>query len=122
MTGIARLATGSFYQITDGQTQWGLQYSTFKTSRGTFNIVEHPLFNSNTTYSKMAVAVDISTFRIAYLGDRKTQNKEFNMGGDTAVDNGIDAVGGTLTTECTIVVKNPPANNVIYNLTAAAAG
>jgi hypothetical protein len=38
------------------------------------------------------------------------------------VDNGIDAVGGTLTTELTCVIKNPPANTVIYNLTAAAAG
>lgn len=122
-TGIARLATGSYYQIQDGQTNWGLQYSTFTTSRGKFQIIEHPLFNSNPSYAKMAVAVDLSTFRIAYLGDRKTQNKEFNQDGSTtASDNGIDAIGGTLTTECTVVVKNPPANGVIYNLTAAAAG
>ena len=80
------------------------------------------MFNSNTTWAKMAVGVDLSTFRVAYLGDRKTQNKEFNQGGEEAVDNGIDAVGGTLTTEMTCVVKNPPANGVIYNLTAAAAG
>jgi len=59
---------------------------------------------------------------MAYLGDRKTSNKEFNMDGGAAQDNGIDAVGGTLTTECTCVIKNPPANAVIYNLTAAAAG
>jgi len=121
ITGITRLATGSFYEIMDGQTSWGLQYSTIKTSRGAFQMIEHPLFNSNTTWSKMAVGVDLSTFRAAYLGDRKTQNKEFNQ--DKAVtDNGIDAVGGTLTTEMTCVVKNPPANGVIYNLTAAAAG
>jgi hypothetical protein len=118
---VARLATNSHYEIVDGQTSWGLQYSTIKTSRGKFQMIEHPLFNSNTSYSKMCVGVDISTFRIAYLGDRKTQNKEFNMD-NTAVDNGIDAVGGTLTTECTCVVKNPPANGVTYNLTAAAAG
>ena len=48
--------------------------------------------------------------------------QEFNMNGDTVVDNGIDAVGGTLTTELTCVVKNPPANAIITNLTAAAAG
>jgi hypothetical protein len=118
---VARLATGSQYQIADGQTSWGLQYSTVKTSRGKFQLIEHPLFNSNTTWSKMAVAVDLSTFRAAYLGDRKTQNKEFNAGND-AQDNGIDAVGGTLTTEVTCVVKNPPANGVVYNLTAGAAG
>jgi hypothetical protein len=39
-----------------------------------------------------------------------------------ANDNGIDAVGGTLTTELTTVIKNPPANAVITNLTSGAAG
>lgn len=120
---IGRL-NGTYY-IVDGQTSYGLQFSTFKTARGTFRMVEHPLFNSNTSWSKMAVAVDLSTFRLAYLGDRKTMNREFNMpeAGDMDVtDNGIDAVGGTLTTELTCVVKNPPANAIIYGLTAAAAG
>jgi len=110
------------YMMVDGQTTWGLQFSTFKTSRGAFRVIEHPLFNSNVSWSKMAVAVDLSTFRVAYLGDRKTQNEEFNSQRGVAQDNGIDAVGGTLTTEMTCVVKNPPANSVIYNLTAAAAG
>jgi hypothetical protein len=110
------------YFIADGQTGWGLQFGTFKTSRGTFRVVEHPLFNSNPSWSKMAVAVDLSTFRTAYLADRKTQNKEFNSEPGDGDDNGIDAVGGTLTTEMTCVVKNPPANSVIYNLTAAAVG
>jgi hypothetical protein len=120
---IGRL-NGTYY-IVDGQTSYGLQFSTFKTARGTFRMIEHPLFNSNTSWSKMAVAVDLSTFRLAYLGDRKTQNKEFNMPGETendVSDNGIDAVGGTLTTEVTCVIKNPPANSIVYNLTAAAAG
>lgn len=118
---MARLATNSLYEIQDGQTSWGLQYSTIKTSRGEFDLIEHPLLNSNSSWSKMAIAVDLSTFRIAYLGDRKTQNKEFNAD-QTVSDNGIDAVGGTLTTELTCVVKNPPANGIIYNLTAGAAG
>jgi hypothetical protein len=109
------------YMMVDGQTSWGLQFSTFKTARGTFRVIEHPLLNTNVAWTKMCVAVDLSTFRVAYLGDRKTQNKEFNAD-SSAADNGIDAVGGTLTTEMTCVVKNPPANMVGYNLTAAAAG
>lgn len=118
---IGRL-NGTYY-IVDGQTSYGLQFSTFKTARGTFRMIEHPLFNSNASWSKMAVAVDLSTFRLAYLGDRKTQNKEFNQSSDgDAQDNGIDAVGGTLTTELTCVIKNPPANSIVFNLTAAAAG
>jgi hypothetical protein len=114
------------YFITDGQTSYGLQFGTLKIARGTFRIIEHPLFNAfgpTSTWAKMAIGVDLTTFNIAYLGDRKTQNREFNQDGDEdAVDNGIDAVGGTLTTEATCLVKNPPANAVLYNFTAAAVG
>lgn len=110
------------YFLTDGQTSYGLQFQTFKTTRGTFRLIEHPLFNTNAMWSKMAVAVDLSTFKLAYLGDRKTQHKGYNTSGDLAVDSGIDAEGGTLTTEMTAVIKNPPANAVIYNLTAGAQG
>lgn len=117
---IGRL-NGTYY-LTDGQTSWGLQFTTFKTARGTFRVIEHPLFNSNSSWAKMAVVVDLSSFNVAYLGPRKTDYKEFNSAGSVAQDNGIDAVGGTLTTEMTCLVKNPPANAVIYNLTAGAAG
>lgn len=110
------------YQLVDGQTNWGLQFSTLTTSRGKFRLIEHPLFNTNAVWAKMAVGVDLPTFRLAYLAGRKTENMEFNTQGKIASDNGIDAVGGTLTTEVTTVVKNTPANVVIRNLTAAATG
>ncbi len=109
------------YQLVDGQTSYGLQFSSFKTSRGTFRMIEHPMFNSNVTWAAMAVAVDLSSFNLAYLGDRKTVASEFGTNGQ-ALENGIDAVGGSLTTELTCLVKNPAANAVIYGLTAAAAG
>jgi hypothetical protein len=104
------------YNITENTNSYGLQFSTFRTTRGVFNMVEHPLFNANATWSKMAVAVDLSSFKLAYLADRKTKAEEdFD-------DNGIDAVGGSLTTELTTVIKNPPANAIIYNLTSGIAG
>lgn len=109
------------YQLVDGATSYGLQFSSFKTSRGTFRMIEHPLFNSNTDWAKMAVAVDLSSFNLAYLGDRKTQSSEYGANGQ-ALESGIDAVGGSLTTELTCLVRNPAANAIIYGLTAAAAG
>jgi len=118
---IGRL-NGTYY-LQQGQTAYGLQFSTFLTARGTFRLIEHPLFNSNADWSKMAVVVDLSTFNIAYLGNRQTTYAGFDgQASDGAADNGIDAKGGTLTTECTCLVKNPAANAVIYNLTAGAAG
>jgi hypothetical protein len=116
---IGRLNTQ--YQMMNGATSYGLQFSQFNIARGSFRMIEHPLFNSNVDWAKYAIAVDLSTFRVAYLGGRKTMKADFNMAGQV-VDNGIDAVGGTLTTELTCVVKNPPANALIMNMNAAAVG
>lgn len=121
LNNIGRL-NGTYYMV-DGQTSWGLQFSTLKIARGTFRLIEHPQFTQNAAWTKYAVAIDLSSFSLAYLGDRKTQSREFNMSADNdAADNGIDAVGGTLTTELTTVIKNPPANSIMVSLTAAAAG
>ena len=114
LNNIGRL--NSTYYIQNGATSYGLQFGQFNIARGTFRMIEHPLFNSNADWSKYAFAVDLSTFRVAYLGGRKTKKEDIMDG------NGIDAVGGSLTTEVTCVVKNPPANAIITNLTAAAAG
>jgi hypothetical protein len=69
----------------------------------------------------MGIGVDLSTFNMAYLQGRRTENAEFNGTGQQ-VDNGIDAVGGTLTTETTCLIKNPAADVILLNFTAAAVG
>lgn len=117
---IARL--NASYQITTNETAWGMQIDTIKAPRGTFEIVEHPLFNAygaNSAWAKMAIICDLNAFSLAYL--RKTSDAAYNASG-ALVDNGIDAEGGTLTTELTCTIKNPAAFGVIYNFTAAAAG
>lgn len=117
-------ANGTYF-ISGKENSYGLQYDSFKIPRGSFNIVEHPLFNaygSSSTWGKMALAVDLPTFCLAYLQGRKTMKKDFNRDGMPAVDSGIDAVGGSLLTELTCLVKNPSANAVLYNATAGVAG
>ena len=117
---IARL--NSAYQITTAETAWGLQIDTIRTPRGTFEMIEHPLFNAyggTSMWAKMAVIADLNAFSLAYL--RKTSDAGYNAAG-ALVDNGIDAEGGTLTTELTCTIKNPAAFGVLYNFTAAAAG
>jgi len=117
---IARL--NSTYQITSSETSWGLQLDTIRTPRGTFEMIEHPLFNaygSTSVWAKMAVIMDLSAFSLAYL--RKTSDANYNAAG-ALVDNGVDAEGGTLTTELTNTIKNPAAFGIIYNFTAGAAG
>lgn len=117
---IARL--NSTYQITSAETSWGLQIDTVRTPRGTFEMIEHPLFNAYgnaSAWAKMAVVADLNAFSLAYL--RKTSDAAYNASG-ALVDNGVDAEGGTLTTELTCTIKNPSAFGVLYNFTAAAAG
>ena len=117
---IARL--NAAYQITTSETAWGLQIDTIKAPRGTFEIIEHPLFNaygSSSVWAKMAVICDLNAFSMAYL--RRTSDAAYNASG-ALVDNGVDAEGGTLTTELTCTIKNPAAFGIIYNFTAAAAG
>ncbi len=107
------------YFLTQGQTEFGLKFSTLNMTRGTFRIIEHPLLNawgSAVSYAKMAIVVDMASFNLAYLGNRKT--KAFDIVGE----DGVDAIGGTLTTELTALVKNPQAFAILYNFTAAAAG
>lgn len=119
---IARL--NSSYQITTMETKWGLQIDTIRTPRGTFELIEHPLFNAYgaaSTWAKMMVVMDLAAFALAYL--RKTKEKSYNDDGQVVpVDNGVDAKGGTLTTELTCLIKNPEAFAILYNFTAAAAG
>jgi len=117
---IARL--NATYQIQTTETSWGLQLDMLRTPRGTFEMIEHPLFNAygaNSTWAKMAVIADLNAFSLAYL--RKTSDAAYNASG-ALVDNGIDAEGGTLTTELTSTIKNPAAFGILYNFTAAAAG
>ena len=120
MTNIARL--NSNYQLIPEKTSWGMRISSFQTPRGVIELIEHPLFNAYgplSPWSRMAVIVDLNAFSIAYL--RKTSEDNYNARG-VQVDNGIDAEGGTLTTEMTCSIKNPAAFGFIHNFTAAAAG
>lgn len=117
---IARL--NSTYQINTMETKWGLQIDTIRTPRGTFEMIEHPLFNAygaSSMWAKMMVVMDLNAFSVPYL--RKTENTSYNSAG-AQVDNGIDAEGGTLTTELTNTITNPAAFGVIYNFTAGVAG
>jgi hypothetical protein len=111
------------YQLMAESNSYGLQFSTIRLPRGTLRIVEHPLFNALPGCSNMALVLDPSTFNVGYLGGAKTLVQQYDAGGnevDHVPDSGTDASGGTFTTELTCICKNPPANAVLYNFTAAA--
>lgn len=109
------------YQLVQGQTEFGLQFKSFNTDRGSFKLMEHPILNSNPAWSAMALAVDISALKLAHLAGVDTTHIGYGMDGKP-VENGLDAVGGTLLTEATLENINPSAHALITGLTAGAAG
>ena len=112
-------------QMSMNETSFGMRFTRFKTYNGEFIIMEHPLFNLNQEWSRMAVALDLSSFTVCYLEGRDTNHKPFNRNvnsneGPDAVDHGIDAEGGTFLSELTVEFAAPEANAVIFGLCEAA--
>lgn len=112
----------SAYTLEGQVNEFGLRFGQFITPRGDFKLVQHSLFNAfgrTSAWAKSALVLDMANFNLAYL--RKTEHADYNANG-TQVDNGIDAVGGTLTTEVTCLHKNIPSNMILKNFTTGAAG
>lgn len=106
-------------QIQSGQTTFGLRFTQFVFYNGTVNLLTHPLFNG-LSRTGMLLVMDMPAMKLAYLEGRDTKPEEYNTGGKV-VENGVDAVGGSLTTELAVELINPNACAVIEGLTAGVA-
>lgn len=106
-------------QIMQNETQFGMKYTSFTSYIGTIDLVIHPLFNGLGT-AGMALIMDMPALKLAYMDGRDTKPEEYNTGGKI-VENGVDAVGGSLTTELAVELINPSACALITGLTAGIA-
>lgn len=100
--------------ITARETSFGMKFSQFEFYKGTINLIEHPLLNGLQRDGTMIIA-DMSALKLAYLEGRDTVPETYGVDGKSA-DNGIDAVGGSLTTECAVELINPFSWGVITGL------
>jgi hypothetical protein len=100
------------YTLVEDATVFGLRFNRFKTSRGDFELVEHPMFNTNPEWKGAALVFDSAHFDLLYL--RETFHKEYYT-------EGRDATGGAFTTECTTELRNPMACAFIHDLTEGVA-
>lgn len=105
-------------QIMQSQTTFGLRFTQFQFYKGTINLVEHPLFNG-LARSGMMLIMDMPALKLAYLEGRDTKPEEYGTNGKV-VENGVDSVGGSLTTECAVELINPYSCALVDGLTAAA--
>lgn len=106
-------------QITQNETSFGMNFTKFKFYKGTINLVEHPLLNGLSRAGMLLVA-DMPAIKLAYLEGRDTRPEEYGTGGKL-VENGVDAVGGSLTTEAAVELINPFSCALIEGLTLGAA-
>lgn len=107
---------GRYYydvQATPMQTSFGMVFTDFKTTRGTFRVVEHPLFNQ-LGLNGYALAIDLSSKTLHPLGSR---DFKYN---DIFKDGCVDAVGGTVLSELTLSNYAPESDGMIIGLCEAA--
>lgn len=107
-------------QIIQGATSFGFQFSRFMFYKGSIIMVEHPLFNGMPGMSGLAVGVDMPALKLAYMEGRDTRAEEYGGTGRNNA-NGVDADGGSLTTEFAVELLNPAGCFVLYGLTAGVA-
>ena len=100
-------------------TTFGMQFTALRFYKGTVYMKEHPLFNAIGVAPGFAVIVDLPTMAMAYMEGRDVKREEYD-GSSDSTGSGIDAVGGSLTTEFATEFKDPAACGVIQGLTAAA--
>ena len=105
--------------ITPRETSFGMKFTQFEFYKGTINLIEHPLLNGLERDGTMIIA-DMSALKLAYLSGRDTVPESYGDGGKI-VESGIDATGGSLTTECAVELINPFSWGVITGLAAGAA-
>lgn len=106
-------------QIMQSETRFGMKFTVFQFYKGTLNLVEHPLMNG-LEQSGTALIMDMPALKLAYMDGRDTKPEEYNTGGKI-VENGTDAVGGSLTTELAVELINPYSCGYITGLTAGVA-
>lgn len=112
-------ATGQVH-IMQGETSFGMQYTSFKFYKGSIYMMEHPLFNGIVGMSGLAVVVDMPALKLAYMDGRDTRPEEYGGTGKNNA-NGVDGDGGSLTTEFAVELINPYSCAVMYGLTAGIA-
>jgi len=106
--------------LSQEETSFGMQFTSFKFYKGRINLIEHPLFNGLPELAKLMVVTDLSALKLAFMNGRDTKPEEYGGDGKNNA-NGVDAVGGSLTSEFAVELVNPYACCIVEGLTAAAA-
>jgi hypothetical protein len=109
-------------QMMQGQTgAFGMSFNKFLFYKGAVNLIEHPILNGLSGMAGLMIVVDMPALKLAYMDGRDTRPEEFGGTGRNNA-NGVDSQGGSFTTEFAVELLNPAGCDIIYGLTAGAAG
>jgi len=101
--------------IQDGQTTFGLHFTKFVFYKGTIYMIEHPILNGIPSMAGLAMIIDMPALKLAYMEGRDTRAEDYGGAGRNNA-NGVDADGGSLTTEFAVELINPQGCAIIYSL------
>lgn len=108
-------------EIMTSETSFGMQFTKFKFYKGEINLIEHPLMNGlQTAATGNMLVLDLPALKLAYMDGRDTVAEEYNIKG-SKVENGVDGVGGSMTSELAVELINPYSCVYVTGLTAGAA-
>lgn len=107
-------------QLLPDQSGFGFSFQRFKFYKGELILIEHPILNGLSGMADWSIGVDMPSLSLAYMDGRDTRAEEFGGTGRNNA-NGVDANGGSLTTEFAVELMNPAGCFVIYDLVAGAA-
>lgn len=107
--------------IMQSETAFGMQFDSFKFYKGKLNLIEHPLFNGMGIAGTLLI-LDIPSIKLAYMEGRNAKEELYGVGGNHANDagtvaTGVDAQGGSLTSEFAVEHVNPYSCGIIRGLT-----
>lgn len=107
--------------MTQKETAFGMIFTEFRFIKGTIYLVEHSLFNGlELPTPGLAVAVDLPAVSMAFMEGRKFKEETYGVGGTNqesgVTSAGVDAQGGSLTSEWALELVNPLGCGVITGL------
>lgn len=101
--------------MTMKEDTFGQTFTEVSFYKGKILFKEHPLFQELGINSGLVVVVDVPAINIAYLEGRKQKSEDFGVGGSYGGEasngavgyDGVDAQGGSITSEGAIEILNP---------------
>lgn len=109
------VALDTVYQITQGETKYGISVWTIVTPFGTLKLMTHPLMTESPLWAKQLYVLHPGGIKKRVLRDTFPDNYDAN---GTRIA-GIDAEQGALTTEMGIEVAAPVTMGILTNVTTA---